>query len=191
MSLRVKVELALFLTFALVIGLSYGIQRFVIIPGLSPVERAGAAREMYRCVEALERQGEIIHALSTEWAILPTVSAALERGADVSGDPPLSTSQIEKAGLSGVFLLSPERHLKWSYLGVDETGTPLQLPTLSRERWPEEMALFKTEQASYLGSGIYLTKRGPSLICVAPVGERGGMLVLCRLLDRDLLNQLY
>lgn len=188
MSLRVKVEVVLFLIFGLVIGFSYAVQRFVIIPGLAPIEQAAAAREMSRCVETLRRQGDILHAQCHEWsASFPNLSTVAPGGV-VEGLPGATPGLSD---LSGAFVLSSERRLLWYHLGEDGAGNPVDLPDLTMETWPPEMAMFQGDQDNQGRSGILLTARGPALIAVSPLGSDEGLLVLCRLLDHDLLSLLY
>jgi len=184
MSLRVKVEVVLFIVFGLVIGLSYSIQRFVIIPGLAPLELAGAEREMQRCLEALDREREALYGLCGEWATSVAGNAA--SGAAVAGP---TAALLERAGISGAFLVSEEGQVGWSYR--DGGPEAEALPPLTAPAWPRDFALLRTAHENYRGSGVFLTERGPALVATAPAGGDGGLLVICRLLDRDLLEGLY
>ncbi len=57
MSLRVKVELILFIVLGVVVGLTYVIQRSIILPSLNPVEEKIVIDDLAR-----ERIGEVLFA---------------------------------------------------------------------------------------------------------------------------------
>ena len=67
MSLRVKVELVLFVIVGLVVGLTYGIQRFLILPGLDPLEVEVAQKDMDAAIETLNAQRALLDDRCSTW----------------------------------------------------------------------------------------------------------------------------
>ena len=71
MSLRVKVELVLFVVVGLVVGLTYGIQRFLILPGLDPLEEQVALKDLAASIETLDAQRALLDDRCSSWASQP------------------------------------------------------------------------------------------------------------------------
>src|SRR5690606_30766463 len=75
---------------------------------------------------------------------------------------------------------------------VDDARTgPNALPAQTGEQWPADWTLDQGARRKSRDSGVFLSKHGPSLITRSPIGKQGAMLVLCRLLDYDLLARLH
>ena len=190
MSLRVKVELVLFIVFGLVIGLTYGIQRFVIIPGLDPVERKTAQKDMERSSEALERQAGIVKRRAAEWS--REIRDRISRGDSSTVIP---EEELAAAGVSAAFWFKPVGERNWGYTAPDPSGGTWKFAEFTSGVNPEHAFLLEAAKGGEAVAGALLTSEGPALAAVAPIASSGdaapGMLLVLRLLDPALLAQMH
>lgn len=189
MSLRVKVELVLFIIFGLVIGLSYGIQRFVIIPGLDPVEREAARKDMERSAEALERQAGIVQGHADAWASL--IGKNIASGNSAVMIPP---AELDASRMSAVFWFKSGGELAWSFSSADPSRTSRIFPEFASGLKQEHRSLFSVSANDGRNAGAFLTSQGPAIAAVAPVrigdGSPPSVLLVLRLIDPSLISQM-
>ncbi len=190
MSLRVKVELVLFIVFGLVIGLSYGIQRFVIIPGLDPVERKTAQKDMERSSEALERQAGIVKRRAAEWS--RHISDGISAG---DSSEVISDEDLKAAGVSAAVWFKGVGERAWGYAAPNASGDAMRFAEFGAEIRPEHAFLLDAAKNGEAVSGALLTSEGPALAAVAPIPSGGdaapGTLLVIRLIDPALLAQMH
>ena len=174
-SLRVKVELVLFLVLMLVVMLSYGIQRFIILPGLNPYDEAAAQADITRAREALEREesrvaGELGRLLRQG----VTQSAALQAQGDLQ-------EEIERRDLDFIYLADAPGAGK---------GSLVELPAAAGlfDDIETSFGRLKVVGGAEAVGGAMMTNRGPALIAAQAHGT--GMAVAGRLLDEAYLSQL-
>lgn len=188
MSLRVKVELILFITFALVVGLGYAIQRFVIIPQLVPVERDAAESDMERCIGVLDRQRIALRNACAELADDPAL-----RGDAAEDAARVLATAARKSDLSAAVLLDAAFNPVAAHYGPTSAT-----PAYDAEAWAARRDLL---QATALGqgAGADLTTAGPVLVAVSALSGAGastagastaGYLVLYRLLSPDRIQEM-
>jgi diguanylate cyclase (GGDEF)-like protein/PAS domain S-box-containing protein len=191
MSLRVRVELVLFIVFGLVIGLSYSIQRFVIIPGLDPVERETAEKDMERASEALARQAGTVKRRAVEWS--ERIANSISTG---DSSAPIPEEDLEAAGVSAVFWFKAAGEKLWGYTAPDPSGRTRSFAEFESGVMAEHTFLLDAVKRGEAASGALLTREGPALAAVAPVSTGGGsgapaVLLVLRLIDPALLAQMH
>jgi diguanylate cyclase (GGDEF)-like protein/PAS domain S-box-containing protein len=190
MSLRVRVELILFIVFGVVIGLSYGIQRFVIIPGLDPVEREAALKDMERSSEALERQAGILQARAAAWANI------IEKNiAGGESDTVIPEDELDSSAMSAAFWFKSSGETAWSYGAPDQSGSPRTFAEFVSGLKPEHRFLLRTVEDGNQIAGALLTTEGAAIAAVAPIhassGDKASLLLVFRLIDASLRSQMY
>lgn len=190
MSLRVRVELVLFIVFGLVIGLSYAIQRFVVIPGLDPVERETAQKDMERCAEALRRQALLLQAKAMEWA--ERIGEREDWGE--SGEP-IPKAELEGAGVSAVYWLV-KAGPRLLYLAPDlDPRVELLKPAGASGAWTDQATLDALEKPGATATGAVLCSQGPALAAASAVSIRfgtdtAGVVLVLRMLDRIMIDHM-
>lgn len=195
MSLRVKVEVVLFVVVGLVIALSFSIQKYAILPGLNPLEEKVAKKDMERCIEALEIHASSIDRLCAEWAGKPTLqSAARDNNRDALSDE-LDVEQLLRERLNFVSVLDSSGRVLWQKTIDLEQQTPITFEEFPEDQWPDTTKLWAYGKKNV--SGLYVTSKGPMLVSSRPIlgndefSSAVGRLVLGRMVDRLFLARLY
>lgn len=192
MSLRVKVELILFVSLALVVGLGYAIQRFLILPALNPLEEDVALEDMKRFVQGIEGQEQRLDALCKEWSADPAFIAAVETKDQALIASRLGADALLKHALSLAYVLGPERNLIWAKSVDLASREEVRIEGLDAPSWPSDHALLGGTSGEAL-HGAYLTNLGPALVSSWPVTGSAdtpptGRLVLGRMVDDHLFS---
>ena len=204
MSLRVKVELILFVTMVAVVGLGYGIQRFLILPTLNPLEEQVARKSMAVFVQEMEKQDALLDKLCVEWSVESGFVRAVDTGDRAYLESRLNLDTLAKNALSLVCVLDANRKTLWKSSIDLNTEKEVSIESLNLIEWPKSHALLgeDSESASAAGRreaasvvhGVYLTSAGPVLISSRAItlqaSQKGlvGRLILGRVLDRQFIS---
>jgi diguanylate cyclase (GGDEF)-like protein/PAS domain S-box-containing protein len=178
MSLRVKVELVLFITMLSVVGFGYGIQRFYVLPALNPIEEQNARRCIASLADEIGRQEALLDRMCLECSVDPALVASAVGG----HDPDLARILSPDDQLSYVGLRSPDGTWK----GAVAPGAEVFFDDLKEDNAGFWSALEGDGPEAVVG-GVLLTGAGPMLVASRPVlwpDAPPGRLVLGRLLDR-------
>ena len=191
MSLRVKVELVLFIVVGLVVGLGYGIQRYVILPRLLPLGEDAARADIVGCVDALEARVALLEATGREWRGQP----GLTGGATLTEEA--LASKLLADDLSFAYMVEAGGGPVWGMHVDEETGLAALNPALDPTQWPASHPLLSPLDSGAPVSGVFLTAEGPALVTARAVQQAeprtpsGRVFVLGRLLNGSLLAQLF
>lgn len=194
-SLRVKVEFVLFVVVGLVVGLSFVIQKYAILPGLNPLEEKVAKKDMERSIEALEGRVSQLDRMCTEWAGNSDFQAFVRGSRRDVLDSQLTEERLTQDGLNVVSVLDRTGEVLWQRT-IDLTqGEPIAFPKFSEDRWDGSNGLWAFGDKAM--KGLIMTAHGPMLASSRPVYNVDdsrvvdGRIVLGKLVDRHFLSQLY
>jgi len=197
MSLRVKVECILFIILGLVVGVGFGIQRFLIIPRLNPLEERIAEKDMKRSVGTIRAQDTLLDEFAGKWATKPDlVQFMQDRNAEYRASE-LGTERLIEEKLSLVYLLDGDGAVIWGGAIDVITDKEIRIEEFPGQKWPPWHLLLARDDPHTSISGVLLTGAGPMLVSSHPVispesaGMLLGRLVVGRKLDRSFLESAY
>ena len=197
MSLRVKVECVLFIILGLVVGLGFGIQRFLIIPRLNPLEERIAEKDMQRSLGTIHAQDTLLNEFTGKWARKPDlVQFMQDRNAEYRASA-LGTERLIEENLSLVYLLDANRGVIWGGAVDLITDKAITLEELPGQKWPQSHLLLPKDDPHSSVNGVFLTGAGPMLVSSHPVTSLEspdmllGRLVVGRKLDHNLLERAH
>jgi PAS domain S-box-containing protein len=198
MSLRVKVECILFLVLMSVVLGGYGIQHFLVLPSLDPLEEQVAERDMERAVALIQEQDDRIDGLCAKWVEAPAL-LKLFQPLSPSMDGGWMPQTLTAADLSFVCLSDANGQVLYcdvadvdGGLGAAEGQKGLEMSSWD----PSHVLLSPAESLDAAINGVFLVGTIPFLVSSRPVissdesGPRLGRLVLgCRLTKELLLKE--
>ncbi|MCP4644587.1 MAG: EAL domain-containing protein [bacterium] len=198
MSLRVKVEFLLFVAIGLIVGLSYGVQRYLVLPGLDPLEQKVAEKDMRRCVDAIEGQAVRLSQQCGAWAARPAIAEAVRtRDASLTADTLSLTVRVQEH-IPLAFLVAADGDVISGQCIDLTTRRPLDVAEFPRGKWPTPHPLFElVSRNKGPVEGVMLTSAGPTIVSCHPVGgdidsaSPEGYLVVGRMMDQKLLLQVF
>ena len=198
MSLRVKVELVLFVVVGLVVGLTYGIQRFLILPGLDPLEEEVALKDLDASTELLDAQRALLDDRCSSWAVQSALSDFVLQKNDAYTDSYLEDTMTTE-NLNLIYIVNAYGEVKWGRTIDLETGQSLEVEELPPVFWPPDShPLIDRPAPGAAISGIFMsTTLGPTVVASHVIPRPGnsgaplGSLVLGRFLDERLRDEIH
>ncbi|MBI2431383.1 MAG: EAL domain-containing protein [Candidatus Hydrogenedentes bacterium] len=193
-SLRVKVEIILFFVVMLVVALSYGIQRLVILPSLNPFSEEAAKSEMKRGLEAIQAEESRLEALARNLTADPAMAAFAADPTSSAIASQLGASQLVAQNINFVFIVRADGTVAYSRAIFSGSQDAVRFPEFPEGGWLASHPLLTRGTGQAL-SGGFITYIDPALVAARaiedPSGAHAGTLVVGRLLDRQFLSQVY
>ncbi len=193
-SLRVKVEFVLFLTVGLVVALSFGIQRYGVLPSLNPLEEE-FLKDMGRVIEVMrDRQAELT-ALGADRAADPGLSSFLRGENEEYGVANFSREALIRQRLNVLYLLDPDGQVLSGHAIDLSTEAPLNIDQFPIGVWDASNPFLNFNDARDPVAGALRTSLGlAALVSSHPIsddeGDVLGSLVVARLLDISFINSI-
>ena len=194
MSIKTKVSLIAIAAILAGIGLNYGVQRLVVIPSFTALERREAAENLQRCTGIIEREIRDLDALCADRAARSSTYEYIENRSQTYAEKSLNAETFRSKRIDLLLLVDDRHRLVWGQTANPRTG---DLQPVDR---PRDLLLASTDQlltqpmpASYV-RGLVRTKLGHMLISARPIitgehqGPVRGTLLMGRLLDGNLLK---
>ncbi|MCP4641389.1 MAG: PAS domain S-box protein [bacterium] len=192
MKLTTRIELLLAVVFAISIGATYAIQRYVVYESFASAERDAAAGDLERCGQALRTEGRHLEKVVKDWAFWDDLYEFMANPADDFIRSNLSAAALATAEIDTVHLLDAEGRVVWSQIA----GRRPDLPELPSDRWDLKHPLCVSAGARQSISGIMPTSLGPLIVAGGRIltsevqGPPRGTLVIGRFLDASRLRDL-
>ncbi|MCH7910239.1 MAG: diguanylate cyclase [Candidatus Hydrogenedentes bacterium] len=196
MSLRVKVELALFLVVGSVVGLTYTIQRFVVLPDLNPYEEKVAQKDMLESIDALRSEVSRLNTFCVDWSRgVDIINYVREAGRD-DAVVDITLDDLAKSSLSLVFVLDDDGNVVWGKVIDSGSRQEIELAEFPKDRWDRSHPLLNRMASGVSIRGVMLTEAGPMLVSSNPITDpmtmtSSGSLVLGRRLDERFLSSIF
>lgn len=200
MSLQRKILGVLFGLLALIAITDYTIDRLLIFQNYVALEHAQAKKDMFRCIDTLKSEINHLNIFTDDWAVWNDTYQFLQNRNDtyIKSNLVIQTFLDNKLNLINFYDVNGK--LVWGQTMDLSTKSviavsPFDKPTLSLSHPLLERAKVKKDVTSGI-SGIFLTAKGPMLICSKPVltserqGPHQGHLIMGKFLTAALLDGL-
>ncbi len=202
MSLRSKIIISLLSVMTAYMILNYQIQKILIYPNFTELERSGAEKDIKRCVEAVQR--EIVHldSLCHDWAAWnDTYEFAEDRNHEYIKKNLIIDTFIGSK-LNVIYLINKDRAVVWGEIRDLDTKEHISVKELSPDRFTSsDHPLFahdytRDSLSKITIRGIFMTASGPLMVSSRPIitsdnkGPVRGWVVLGRFLNPDMIEML-
>ncbi len=196
MTLKVRILLILSAVIALYTLLDFCIQRLVISPSYTELERSHGKRDMDRCVAALRREIRDLDVVTYDWASWDDMVAFVRnRNKDFIKSNLLLTTFVDN-NLNAIYILNRAGEVVWGQVRDVKTGKELHLPQFPAKFFPKDNPLIQQRSIHAGIDGIYMTARGPMLVASRPIltsnnqGPSRGTFIMGRFLGKSLIAKL-
>lgn len=196
MSLRMKAVLILLSIFVAYGAMEYGIQRFVVFPGFTTLERRGAQEDLGRCVGALRRESHHLDTLCHDRASWNDTYDFVVAPSDTYIETNLTPATFRNGNINLVYICDLQGKVVWGKSYWGEEMEPLQLSQFPPRDLTTSHPLVLAPFPEAGVSGILMTDKGPMLVASRPIVNRGGqepsrgILIMGRFLSSELVQAL-
>ena len=194
MSIKIKIGLIAIAAILAGIGLNYGVQRLIVIPSFTALERNEAAQNLQRCTGIIAREIRDLDTLCADRAARNSTYEYIGNRSQTYVGESLNAEAFRSKRIGLLVLVDDQHRLVWGQTVDPRTGDLQPVDHL------RDLLLASTDQllnqpmpASYV-RGLVRTKLGHMLISARPIitgehqGPVRGTLLMGRLLDGDLLK---
>lgn len=192
MSLQAKVIGLLVAVFTLSIGLEYGIQQTVTLPGFVKLEREAATRNMERSIQAIERELQQLSVSASDWATWDDAYQYIQDRNHEFAAKNLNLEALRSLKVDALFIVDTQGTVAWGAIYDLDSGREWQVAELPKDRWPSQHPLLALASTTAAVKGLLQTTRGPMLVASKPIltsarlGPIRGAVVMGRFLDADM-----
>jgi signal transduction histidine kinase len=200
MSLQRKILGVLLLLLVLIAVTDYTIDRLLIFHNYVTLEQAQAKKDLARCVEALNAEIRHLDISTDDWSAWDDTYQFLQNRneAYIKFNLVIQTFLDNKLNLINYYDVNGT--LVWGQVMDLDTQTLIKVSPFNKPSLPLSHPLLNNakvkKDASSGTSGIFLTDKGPMLICSKPIltsdhrGPHQGYLIMGKLLSTNLLARL-
>ncbi|MDH3669569.1 MAG: ATP-binding protein [Gammaproteobacteria bacterium] len=194
MSLRNKVIfiiVALFLTYG---ALDIGVQRFVIMPSFTELERDEATKNMERAVQAMEREIEHLGFSVSDWAFWDDTYEFVSGTNPEYVEDNLVFTSFTALKVHLMHFYNTEGKLVWGKSFDLETEEEIEVSEFAEGALTVESALITHKTEDSVVSGVFMTQGGPMLLVSKPVltneikGPPAGAIIMARFLNEAAID---
>jgi signal transduction histidine kinase/CheY-like chemotaxis protein/HPt (histidine-containing phosphotransfer) domain-containing protein len=200
-SIRWKVIILLMLVSALFAGTGHLIQRLVVRPSFSRLERDEAVKNLERCLDALERDEELLSVFCRDWAAWDDTYNFIADRNDAYRKQNLIVQTFTNNKLNILCLVERgaaggANRLAWGEARDPGSEEPIDVGDFFAAVCRPGHPLTQITELDGHASGVYMTKAGPTLIASRPIvtsqntGPVRGYLMMGRPLGADAVRGL-
>ncbi|RMF86757.1 MAG: hypothetical protein D6736_14375 [Nitrospinota bacterium] len=169
MSLRVRILAILCLVVVLYAVLDYSIQRFVIFPSFTALEREEAQKDLERSVEALQREIYHLSLLCNDWAAWDDTYAFVQDRNPAYIESNLVLSSFTDNNLNLIYIVDTQGQVVWGEIRDLETEETIQVQEFPSQAFPPSHPLLQHRDVESAINGVLLTEKGPMLVASRPI----------------------
>jgi sensor domain CHASE-containing protein len=196
MSLRSRVATLLVALSIVLVAIMYAAQELVVMPTFVQLERIGAARNVSRCLEALDRDLESLSNTTNDWASWDDTYRYVQDGNLQYETSNLVDESFSNAHLNLFCFLDLNRRVLWGEVRDQETLEEIEVPDLFAALEDVSSPISTHDSVDDAVTGIFVTSKGPMLLASRPIittkhmGPIRGTLIMGRFLDQGEIESL-
>jgi sensor domain CHASE-containing protein len=196
MSLRSRVATLLVALSIVLVAIMYAAQELVVMPTFVQLERTGAARNVSRCLEALDRDLQSLSNTTNDWASWDDTYRYVQDGNLQYETSNLVDESFSNAHLNLFCFLGPDRKVRWGAVRDQETLEAIDVPDLFAALEDVSSPISTHDSLDGEATGIFVTSKGPMLLASRPIittkhqGPIQGTLILGRFLNESEIKNL-
>lgn len=196
MSLRSKVLTIVAVVVAIYGFLGYAVQSRIIFPSFVQLEREEAARDLRRCVSAIEREVQQLSTSAGDYGAWDdTAQFVIDENQKYSDDN-LSATSLKGLGINLLYICNLQGKVVGGRTLELATQEPIEITGFPKEGIPLTNRLLQLKDPASAVEGITMTGRGPMLVASRPVlnsareGPVRGAVIMGKLLTPDVVGAL-
>ncbi len=174
MSLRIKVVLILVTVFGVYGLLSYFVQQRVVFPSFIALEQDEARRNMYRVVQAVDRDLDALIPSVNDWGNWNDTIQFIQGHNPEYVEDNLAAATLEDIQVNVMNFYDLKGNLVWGMSYDLEAGEQIRLGDPSAGQLPPDHVLLAGPLARRIVSGLYMTPRGALLVASKPILDNEG-----------------
>lgn len=196
MSLRSRVATLLVALSMVLVAIMYAAQELVVMPTFVQLERTGAARNVSRCLEALDRDLQSLSNTTNDWASWDDTYKYIQDGNLQYQNSNLVDESFSNAHLNLFCFLGPDRQVRWGEVRDQKTLEEIDVPDLFTALEDASSPISTHDSLDDAATGIFVTSKGPMLLASRPIittkhmGPIRGTLILGRFLNESEIENL-
>jgi two-component system, NtrC family, sensor kinase len=189
MSLKWKVITLLSIVSSVFAATTYGVQRWIVLPGFLQAEHREAEEDLTRCMEAVRRDCEHLAGLTRDWGAWDDTYNYIQGLNGQFKAQNLIPTTFANNHLSLLAFMRPSGEMYWGEVRDFRTLERIQTPELFESISRPDHLLVAHATTESAVSGIIMTEIGPMLISSQPLitsaneGPVRGAIIMGRLLD--------
>lgn len=164
MSLRYQVAVLLFVISITLIGVSYAVQAWIVMPSFVELEQQSASRNVLRCIDGLKRDFDAVLTTVRDWSSWDDSYDYMETRNEEFAKGNLIDMTFGNTKKNFIALLTNDRRIVWADARDDETFEKLDLSDVLELAQREGGPLTSHRNVDDVVQGILLTKLGPMII---------------------------
>jgi len=182
-------------------AVNHALQRWVILPGFTLLEREQAENELQRVIDAINRETEHIDLLLGDWAIWDDTYNFVQESDPKDRQDYIDSNLVWKSlesasGINLIFIYNSEDELLWGGVFDTARGGLIDVQEFSKKSAPAYKHLLQHDALTSTIAGIVDSSAGPILIASRPVittrgeGPIAGTILMGRFLSGALLEKM-
>jgi len=178
----------------LCLGIQYGIENYLIMPGFYSLEQKYATEKMYSIVSALKREEYHLAQIAADWAAWDDMYKFVKDGNEEFIKSNFQWESLNASGIHLIYVIRPDGSVVWK--GIQH---PIRKGSVNLSLFSETESLNKfirmVQQKNTI-TGLALTKAGPLFLSLQPIlpsdkkGPMRGLLIMGRFFTSQLLLEL-
>ncbi len=191
MSVRAKTSWLVGGVFSAFIGVSHGVQQYIVLPSFAALEQDDAAANQKRCVEAIGREIELLSYHLSDWS---SWNDTYEFMVDLNEEYKLANlvpTMYTNNHINLVCFVDNEARVVWSGAYDLATAEPMTIAAFAGTTVHPHHPLLKQSDLTSAVEGVMITEHGPLLVASRRIlnneneGPPRGTLIMGKLLDAE------
>ncbi len=193
MSLRSKIMIILAVLAAILVGLNYAVQAFIVWPNFAALERDEAQKDMNRVLEALRNEIQYLDLLCHDWASWDDTYRFVISPNRAYTDANLVDESLIDNRLNALYIINHKSEVVWGRTIDLKTKKEIHLPSLPTSDWSSSHFLLRHDSLAKGITGVVNTAKGPMMVASRPIltsqnrGPSRGSLIMGRFLGAEVV----
>lgn len=196
MSIRTKILLLLAGVFAAYMGAAHTVQSFVVFPSFRSLERDEAAQDQDRCLEAIQRELQLLSYALNDWASWDDTYQFIVDENEAYKKANLITTMFSNNHINFVGFYDLNGRAVWTGAYDYSTDVPMTFEAFSQPSLDLKNPVFNIKDMNGAVEGTMLTEHGPMLVVSRRIlttdnqGPMRGTMVRGKLLDEKQIKSI-
>ena len=164
MSLRSQIASLLLVLSLAFVTMTYAVQALVVMPAFVELERQDAARDVSRCVDALERDVDNLSNLASDWGSWDETYQYAQDHNPTFVECNLIDEAFGNSHVNLICVLDKDQKIVWGEARDIESLELIEVPSLFETLQDNQCPLAAKQNVDGGSKGVLLTERGPLLL---------------------------
>lgn len=164
MSLRLRILLSLLMVVLFYTALAVYIQRWIILPSFSAMEREEAQEDLERCRKAIQREIGVVDSFCLDWSSWDDSYAFVVDHNEDFVKANLDVSWFKQINVNLLYFIDKSGAVVWGKVYDLETEKEVELAEFPRRKWDPAHPLLQHVDTTTASAGVLATEKAPLII---------------------------